>query len=85
MVRTDTRATWKCVVWVGPDGQAGNGQWRRGNELAYDEQWCAQMDALYPGWTHSIAQRIGRPPQQSPVGWELHPLFGNMESPPMQL
>jgi len=84
-MRLDVRKCWKCVAWVGPDGETGHGLWQPVEEFVQDDGWCRHMDSLYPGWKHSITERLGKPEENTPEGWEQHPLYGNMENGPMEV
>ena len=84
-MRIDVRKRWRCLTWVGPNGEAGCGLWLPIEEFVQDDAWCAHMDTLYPGWKHAIAEQRGTPRDNHPEGWVEHPLYGNMETGPLGL
>lgn len=84
-MRIEMRKRWRRVAWVGPEGEQGHGSWRQYDQFAQDRAWCDTMNALYPGWVHTIEENLGAPREQTPEGLELHPLYGDMKRGPMGL
>lgn len=84
-MRIDVRKRWKCIAWKGPHEEQGHGLWLPLESFVQDDEWCVTMNARYPGWRHTILERLGTPQERSPEGWDLHPLYGDMEHGPLGL